>query len=44
MLKGTFPELSEQFTQDLLQDLLQAAFPTLRVEKTELNTNPICYD
>ena len=35
---------SEQFTQDLLKDLLMAAFPTLRVVKTELDTNPICYD
>ena len=35
---------SEQFTQDLLRDLLVASFPTLRVVKTELDTNPICYD
>ena len=35
---------SEQFTQDLLLDLLRKEFPSLHVEKTELDTNPICYD
>lgn len=35
---------SEQFTQDLLKDLLMASFPSLHVVKTELDTNPICYD
>ena len=35
---------SEQYTQDLLQDFLAAEFPSLRVERTARNTNPICYD
>ena len=35
---------SEQYTQDLLLDFLAAEFPSLRVEKTTFNTNPICYD
>lgn len=34
---------SEQFTVDLLQDYLREAFPSLRVEKSCINTNPILY-
>ena len=35
---------SEQFTQDLLLEYLQETFPGLPVQKTALDTNPICYD
>ncbi|NLZ19835.1 MAG: Nif3-like dinuclear metal center hexameric protein [Bacteroidales bacterium] len=35
---------SEQYTQDLLLEYLRANCPGLRVVKTALNTNPICYD
>lgn len=35
---------SEQFTQDLLLEYLLETFPGLPVQKTALNTNPICYD
>ena len=35
---------SEQFTQDLLLEYLTANCPSLSVQKTALNTNPICYD
>ena len=35
---------SEQFTIDLLSDLLSKAFPSLSVLKTAINTNPIRYD
>lgn len=35
---------SEQYTQDLLQDYLAAEFPSLHIERTAFNTNPICYD
>ena len=35
---------SEQFTIDLLSDLLSKAFPSLSVLKTSINTNPIRYD
>lgn len=35
---------SEQYTQDLLQAYLQANCPGVEVVKTELDTNPICYD
>lgn len=35
---------SEQYTQDLLQEYLQANCPGVEVVKTELDTNPICYD
>ena len=34
---------SEQYTIDLLADILTAHFPTLKIEKTTLNTNPINY-
>ena len=34
---------SEQYTSDLLCELLRAAFPTLDIVKTTLNTNPTCY-
>ena len=34
---------SEQYTQDLLCDLLSETFPGLKVRKTVLNTNPISY-
>ena len=34
---------SEQFTKDLLRDFLAASFPGLRLEMTELDTNPIQY-
>lgn len=34
---------SEQYTSDLLSELLRAAFPTLDIVKTTLNTNPTCY-
>ena len=35
---------SEQFTQDLLQEYLMVNCPGVRVARTELNTNPTCYD
>ena len=35
---------SEQFTQDLLLEYLSANCPGLEIVKTELDTNPICYD
>lgn len=35
---------SEQYTQDLLQDYLQTNCPDVEVVKTDLDTNPICYD
>ncbi|MCR5350888.1 MAG: Nif3-like dinuclear metal center hexameric protein [Bacteroidales bacterium] len=35
---------SEQFTQDLLLEYLLKACPGLKVRKTTINTNPICYD
>ena len=35
---------SEQYTQDLLLEYLQETFPGLPVQKTALDTNPICYD
>ncbi len=35
---------SEQYTQDLLQAYLQTNCPGVEVVKTELDTNPICYD
>ena len=31
---------SEQFTQDLLKESLERAFPGLEVVKTSINTNP----
>ena len=34
---------SEQFTKDLLRDFLAARFPGLRLEMTEIDTNPIHY-
>ena len=34
---------SEQYTIDLLCEVLRATFPTLSVVKTTLNTNPTCY-
>ena len=34
---------SEQFTVDLMQRILKDAFPDLKVERTQLSTNPICY-
>ncbi|RAJ34276.1 dinuclear metal center YbgI/SA1388 family protein [Pedobacter cryoconitis] len=34
---------SEQFTSDLLVDILQRKFPELEVRLTEVNTNPINY-
>ena len=34
---------SEQFTIDLLFDILKAKFPTFAVLKTEVKTNPVCY-
>ena len=34
---------SEQFTIDLLQEILERKFPTFAVLKTEVNTNPVCY-
>lgn len=35
---------SEQFTQDLLQEYLEANCPDIPVVKTARDTNPICYD
>ncbi len=35
---------SEQYTQDLLKEYLEANCPGLHVVKTALDTNPICYD
>ena len=34
---------SEQFTREIFYDLLHSRFPALRIEMTELNTNPIQY-
>ena len=34
---------SEQFTPDLLIEILQAKFPTFAVLKSEVNTNPVNY-
>ncbi|MBX3252618.1 MAG: Nif3-like dinuclear metal center hexameric protein [Chitinophagaceae bacterium] len=34
---------SEQFTTDLLYDILQEKFPTFAVLKTAVNTNPVLY-
>lgn len=34
---------SEQFTSDLLMDLLRDKFPNFAVLKTGVNTNPVCY-
>jgi len=34
---------SEQFTIDLLQEILEQKFPTFAVLKTEVNTNPVWY-
>lgn len=34
---------SEQFTIDLLQEILEQKFPTFAVLKTEVNTNPVLY-
>ena len=34
---------SEQYTKDLLRDILHAACPSLKTELTKLNTNPIKY-
>ncbi len=34
---------SEQFTTDLLFDILMAKFPTFAVRKTEVRTNPVFY-
>ena len=35
---------SEQYTQDLLREYLTANCPGVRVVRTALDTNPICYD
>ena len=35
---------SEQYTRDLLQEYLAANCPGVRVDKTDLDTNPTCYD
>ena len=35
---------SEQYTRDLLQEYLAANCPGVRVVKTDLDTNPTCYD
>ena len=34
---------SEQFTIDLLKELLERKFPNFAVLKTEISTNPVCY-
>jgi putative NIF3 family GTP cyclohydrolase 1 type 2 len=34
---------SEQFTQDLLNEVLQQKFPTFAIQKTEVQTNPVKY-
>jgi hypothetical protein len=34
---------SEQFTIDLLFDILREKFPTFAVLKTEVKTNPVLY-
>jgi dinuclear metal center YbgI/SA1388 family protein len=34
---------SEQFTQDLLHDLIRKKFPTFALRLTEVNTNPVHY-
>ncbi len=34
---------SEQYTQDLLKDILEKAIPGIQIQITEINTNPIRY-
>ena len=34
---------SEQYTKEIIQDLLNRKFPSLRTELTRINTNPIKY-
>lgn len=34
---------SEQYTQDLLKDILEKALPGIQIQTTEINTNPIRY-
>ena len=34
---------SEQYTKDIIQDFLNRKFPSLRMEQTKINTNPIKY-
>lgn len=34
---------SEQYTRDIIKELLDRKFPTLRIELTRINTNPIKY-
>jgi len=34
---------SEQYTQDLLKDILEKAIPGLQIQITEINTNPTRY-
>ncbi|MCQ2148221.1 MAG: Nif3-like dinuclear metal center hexameric protein [Bacteroidales bacterium] len=34
---------SEQYTKDVLKDIIQNACPGIKVEVTSINTNPICY-
>ena len=34
---------SEQFTKDLLHEILGKALPDLRIEMTQIDTNPIRY-
>ena len=34
---------SEQYTKDLLISILKKEFPSLEIEKTKINTNPIKY-
>ena len=34
---------SEQYTKEIIRDVLKSKFPTLRIELTRINTNPIKY-
>jgi len=34
---------SEQFTPELIMDVLQSKFPTFAVLKSGIDTNPVCY-
>ncbi len=34
---------SEQYTMDIFLEILNREFPTLKVAKTAVNTNPLCY-
>lgn len=43
LLLGLGHYQSEQFTKDVLRDIVLKAFPGLKVVETEINTNPVRY-